>query len=600
MTLEISRQQAAPQLKPVIAEILRTCVYPSVINLRVEQVNKQRVEYDDPKNHNRHGNVIKTYLTDGELVIQGLLHRNLCALAEVDDLTAGDVIEIHKFVVKKAKRTNGHGDVLYLGIEDCYVLKNEAEQDERMATSSEYGSTSFTNSSVVKDRVAGIDDMAGGFFPDYGDSFTEQDHIDALIEQADRLTDLETIENTTSSVGKFTIHGDQLRSQRQSSGRSSPPYQTPRKRRLAAVDDTGSDDEAFETLRVDLHTAKKRREVLHELSQNLMSSPLRPPTRGSAVMSVAKKDTAFGSLQRKPNVRFDISKCEVQYPLATVIDEKHPNESRTDSRHNYHVHDQEAYRLERTKLLGHSLPTDDPTASKPPTPIHTSSQFDSFGPYHNLASLYSPSLPSKSYTFTTLIVPTQVSTHLITRPNSPFPPKRHIKVIDSSIFAKFSKNGVSLLGKGVTVSVYRDAVAFKPTLGKAALMRGVVMQRISGAMKSGNKSGQGEVILNVYPVKSRIQKQSQNTGQRSQQMTNDLTRSRGQDENADTRRTEQYLQDEHELNQSKSQAGLINSQLRADDSTERHWFVDDHDSLRQYGYDVDTMQQWWDKMMTKK
>lgn len=67
---------------------------------------------------------------------------------------------------------------------------------------------------------------------------------------------------------------------------------------------------------------------------------------------------------------------------------------------------------------------------------------------------------------------------MIHKPNSPFPPKRHIKIHDPSISSR---------RVGVTVAIYVDAKDFLPEVGTVALFRGVTMQR-----------WEGEVILNAY------------------------------------------------------------------------------------------------------
>ncbi|EXJ58765.1 hypothetical protein A1O7_06195 [Cladophialophora yegresii CBS 114405] len=81
-----------------------------------------------------------------------------------------------------------------------------------------------------------------------------------------------------------------------------------------------------------------------------------------------------------------------------------------------------------------------------------------------------------------------VSPSIIHRPNTPFPPKRHLKIHDPSI-----SNRVS----GLTVAVFVDALAFLPEVGTPALFKGLVMNRVRS---------REDVILNRYPLKVDSQK----------------------------------------------------------------------------------------------
>ena len=102
-------------------------------------------------------------------------------------------------------------------------------------------------------------------------------------------------------------------------------------------------------------------------------------------------------------------------------------------------------------------------------------------PYHPLSSLLSPNLPSKNYPLTTLAVITYVSSALLSKPNSPFPPKRNIRILDPSLARDPSHP------QGLSVAVYVDAKSFLPVPGTIALFRGIVMQKFGR-----------EVILNAY------------------------------------------------------------------------------------------------------
>ncbi|KAK5467179.1 hypothetical protein LTS15_000150 [Exophiala xenobiotica] len=111
----------------------------------------------------------------------------------------------------------------------------------------------------------------------------------------------------------------------------------------------------------------------------------------------------------------------------------------------------------------------------------TTSQFASVrAPVHTLSSLLDAgsTLPRRSYTCTILAVVSWVSPSIIQKPNTPFPPKRHIKIHDQTISHRQA---------GVTVAVFVDAKNFLPKIGTVALLRGVVMHRFAD-----------DVILNKY------------------------------------------------------------------------------------------------------
>jgi hypothetical protein len=92
--------------------------------------------------------------------------------------------------------------------------------------------------------------------------------------------------------------------------------------------------------------------------------------------------------------------------------------------------------------------------------------------------------PQKSFACPLLLaVISWVSPSLIHRANTPFPPKRHIKIHDPSIIDRYS---------GITVAVFVDAEKFKPSVGTVGLFRGLTMNWVQGGQ---------DVILNRYPFK---------------------------------------------------------------------------------------------------
>ena len=124
----------------------------------------------------------------------------------------------------------------------------------------------------------------------------------------------------------------------------------------------------------------------------------------------------------------------------------------------------------------------------PPPPTTFSSHHKSrplTPPYHTLSALLSSTLPHKNYPLTTIAIITYVSPSLLSKPNSPFPPKRNIRLLDPSLPKSHTQ--------GLTLAVYIDAKTFFPAAGTIALFRGVVMHKFGK-----------EVILNAYaPLKDK-------------------------------------------------------------------------------------------------
>ena len=145
------------------------------------------------------------------------------------------------------------------------------------------------------------------------------------------------------------------------------------------------------------------------------------------------------------------------------------------------------YDNETTPSTATGPPPDDMTTShtvQPPTSPHphlsnTSASPGVIPPFHTLSSLLHPPvpLPPKNYSITILSVISWISPTLVSRP--PFPPRRSLKLHDPSITSQ---------QVGVSISVFIDALTFKPRHGTIALFQGVVMQK-----------HRDEVILNAYP-----------------------------------------------------------------------------------------------------
>ena len=117
------------KLQPCLAEILRTCIKPASMVLQVDGIVTQETTVDSGNRSSapRSSNTItRFHLTDGELCIQALLQPVLLAH---HDPKVGDRIEVRDFVIRKARRLNGSGKIIYLNIQDFAVLNQHNTKD---------------------------------------------------------------------------------------------------------------------------------------------------------------------------------------------------------------------------------------------------------------------------------------------------------------------------------------------------------------------------------------------------------------------------------------------------------------------------------------
>ena len=373
-----SRGQPQAQLRPAIAEVLRTCVHPPSLLLRVEQIAEDVVTDNQADGEptarslvGRSAGFRKTsrlILGDGELMIQGVLRQPLHSLLESRDFGKGALLELKRFRVARAKRTNGKGEVVYFGIEDLEIV----------------GATVSAQSKLE----SGLD--AGGFIRD------DDEH----------------------QVPEFTIERKEIggHMEQTNSGQTTLPTDTMPSPRPCQESD------GFENLVVDVAAVVQRRRILKELSNH------------KRVHETAQADTK--SRKRK---RLEAESCIklTRTGSSTVL------------------------------ATGNASPIILPRTQPLP-------------PLHDLASLMNPPtpLPSRNYSCSVFAVVSWISDFLIHKPNSPFPPKRHLKIHDPSISSRYA---------GITLAVYVDAQRFLPKVGTVALFRGLTMQKWDG-----------KVILNAY------------------------------------------------------------------------------------------------------
>jgi hypothetical protein len=489
-----------PKLQPCLAELLRTCVHPPALVLKVEHVfpaaadddDRSRTEematrdhiQDQATSHDDHDSdpetqkstphCLRLALSDGELQIQAVLATNLHT-KELLELRRGDLLEVKRFQVRTARRVNGHGRVIYLGVDACEWTGN----------------------------TVGIadEDLGGGFIP-------EEDH-ERVIEKGnlpsssaflssasrtnstdrselDREEDTLTAEHARDSIatmGPLNVNRKRTRESQDLASnlakrRSSKPLTTPRPTvRFATPRDVldDSDDDDFETIFVSQSTIQQRREVLRNVGQNTPSSVVTTKAFQLFDGKGADEDVAddMSTSQDKKTAKTEEKGQEgiVGLPPSNISSHHHhpPKaaiDAPTSSTANTH--------LAPPAQLTHPQPP-----PQPPTEAATSLRTNNAPPLHTLSTLlHSHTLPRRNYTCSVLGLITWISPSLIHKPNSPFPPKRHIKIHDASISSR---------RVGVTVAVYVDAREFVPDAGTVALFRGVTMQR-----------WEDEVILNAY------------------------------------------------------------------------------------------------------
>ena len=448
------------KLKPCFAEILRTFVKPPTLVVRVEHVFgkahprnrrntpdgrllKNDLEEQDahtfrisenPAHSDTVPDCLRLAVSDGQLQIQAVLARHLHK-KELLELQKGDLIEVSNFKIGSARRLSGQGRVVFLGVDECeWIGRDEVDELEP--------------------------ELEGGFIRAEADD----DTVDMDPTTRKPSTRGNSVRGFTKVSGN--IHGAHKRHYNSSCEEGSPPkkrqIQQPamgkrnstRDRRRSQIyeDDSDSDftdEDSFDTISVSQSQVEKRREALKHISQNL-----RQPR-----MPAFSKPDYYGGVESDRG-----STSGPPPPLTSTADAC--NVDRIDTNGD----EIEVLRAVRPSSNVDGTPQSGTTSQSTSVPA----------PVHTLFSLVdtNSTLPRRSYTCTILAVVSWVSPSIIHKPNSPFPPKRHIKIHDQTISHRQA---------GVTVAVFVDAKTFMPKVGTVAFLRDVVMQRFGD-----------EVILNKY------------------------------------------------------------------------------------------------------
>jgi hypothetical protein len=377
------------------------------------------------------------------------LHRK-----ELLELQKGDLIEVRDFQVRSAPRLSGQGRVVFLAVDTCAWIGRDAVNEIE---------PEFEGGFLREEIEEGSEqDIEGGFVREG----TEDDTIDTDPAPRNPLTRGESALGFTEA--SIDMHAPGKRHYDSSSGENSCPNKrhlqqparanrksTQDRRRSQIYEDHSdsdcTDEDSFDTISVSQSQVEKRREALKHISQN---------TRQPRIQAISKPDYRSGM-----EMESDGGSTSGPPPSLTWRAEE-SNVSRDHTN------------LDEINVPGSVRPSLN-VDGKPTT--GTTSQFASVGaPVHTISSLLAAdsTLPRRSYTCTILAVVSWVSPSIIHKPNTPFPPKRHIKIHDQTISHRQA---------GVTVAVFVDAKNFLPKIGTVALLRGVVMHRFAD-----------DVILNKY------------------------------------------------------------------------------------------------------
>ena len=415
---------AFPQLRPCIAELLRTCVHPDSLLLRLEKVVTEILKYNRVEGQARDElsaskgeddypkEVHRLWLSDGELMIQAVMEHPLHHIFATENSGPGSLLDIKRFRVRRGKRVHSAGEVIYLAIADYepVLSANLATLTEVEALANE-----------------------GGFIREETQSPNKKRKPDLPINES------------------LHYHPSAMP--------SAPSSQ---------------ESDGFETAKVDPEVLERRRQVLHELGSN--TQPL-PSWNTSCCEPQRKRRRLLEKNESTiiPPADNNTPRSVARMDGGKAVDGVLPGSSLSQGGLNASTPAQQHIRS------GHALSAPN-TAMETKMPVSTPAAPG--GPLHKLSSLlqqqpYSP-LPSRNYTCSIFAVISWYSPNLIypRHAQSPFPPKRHIKIHDPSIASRYA---------GVTLAVYDNAGTFKPKVGTVALFRGVVMQR-----------WEGEVILNAY------------------------------------------------------------------------------------------------------
>jgi hypothetical protein len=272
----VSRGQPQP-IQPCIAELLRTCVYPPILVLRVEKILEDDIEkprLDEPEVHNTpksgvRKSAYRLYLGDGEIMIQALLAPHLHPLIDLRETTEGSLIELRNYSIRKAPRRSGKGEVIYLGVEDlvCITLSRPTTSHAQEDVLENGGGFMIEDDEIDKERESSthiqvpsspVEEMAPQFI------------------SSQESCGYETIKADPETVKKRREALHEMSSNARAKRRLEDAEDTPAKRPRSKLSNLKSSQEtdSFETIEVNPETTKKRRLTLHDINvQTEASTP---------------------------------------------------------------------------------------------------------------------------------------------------------------------------------------------------------------------------------------------------------------------------------------------------------------------------------------
>ncbi|KAK5062775.1 hypothetical protein LTR84_004850 [Exophiala bonariae] len=480
-------------LRPCLAELLRTCVYPPRLLLKVEHVfrpaESDRNGRSTMPTSNQtqpsgdHDNLdvelrqstpqsLRLALSDGQLQIQAVLATKLHT-KELLELRKGDLLELKKFQVRRAPRVNGNGKVVYLGVDACeWVGSVTQEADEDLGggfiPEVDYDhlleKDSFPSTRTFLGRTAETTRgrNEGEAIPTAKQSSETRIETTTPLHKMDRKRSRDPPIHQSNLSSRKTLFSEQPSSRSRSTTRPTVRFATPN-----PDSDDSSDDDDFETIVTSPSTIQRRRETLRNTGLTTPSRVVPASTLShyaGASNDEGLLDDKFTKSQSPTTATAtEALHSDAELPSSTIPPQEYDDAGNASS--------SLAATTSPLRITTQHL---QPTArSQVPNPLPSNA------PLQTLSTLlHSSALPRRNYVCSVLGIITWTSPSLIHKPNSPFPPKRHIKIHDTSILSR---------RVGVTVAIFVDAKNFMPEIGTVALFRGVTMQK-----------WEGEPILNAY------------------------------------------------------------------------------------------------------
>lgn len=612
--------------QPQLAELLRTCVHPP--SLLLEIVRIEFLDVKDPEStsndslgdgatnllEDTHRYAVKYILSDGEIMMQALLHRKISGLRDAADVIVGDLLDIRHFSVKKSPRLEGKGRVVYLAIEDCHFIQRFRSPGKIPSQGQEVATTKVSRKrkrtpSHSNAAVEGGADL-------HSEIIGSAKEIDRPP-HAKRPSVYQVSEQTASRADESAVTTPVGMSKLQQPACATTDSATPRNRPLPATFQQGrkdddehgeksyikrdvdkrdsnkilkntfgarqvifddDEDDFFEALPTNQNTIKQRRRALQKLDGNTsfssqVSSLPEKPDQDENDLPTPTKPPKF------PFTPLDKTPTPIIPDRAPPPPLHIPKKSVRDGTFALSQTPASYFPQQPPAAATNPHPPQRQVQTQPPPPPQPSTQPTLLPspPFHTLSSLRNPpnseGVPSKSYTLTTLAIISWTGTTTIHRPGSLFPPKRHLKIIDPTLATSRPPSrqvhgrlpaqetntsnfrAQNSFQDAVTVAVYIDAANFKPAAGTVVLFRGLVMQRLVN----------GDIILNAY---GRL---------KDQRFAESLDNKTEVDENAN----QELVED----NDAVSENAKINN----------HWFVTDHAKIRRLGHGsrLDYYLEWW-------